>query len=106
MFGVTTRMRAEVMPMSRTVIAAFLCLLGPVCPTAAHPASAAELHDYPRITIRVYNYAGVAADQLRRAQEVTEHIFGKAGIDVTWIACPLAEELRPNYPDCQKSPGN
>jgi len=42
-----------------------------------------------RITILVYNYAGMSADTLTRAEDEMTRIFHHAGVDATWRDCLL-----------------
>jgi hypothetical protein len=43
------------------------------------------------VNICVYNYAGVPGSVLDRAQATAGSIFAKAGLHVTWHACPGSE---------------
>ncbi len=40
-----------------------------------------------QIRIRVYDYAGVSEDVLRKAEDVTTGIFQKVGVDFVWFTC-------------------
>lgn len=40
-----------------------------------------------QIRIRVYDYAGVSEDVLRKAEDVTTGIFQKVGVDLVWFTC-------------------
>lgn len=40
-----------------------------------------------QIRIRVYDYAGVSEDVLRKAEGVTAGIFQKVGVDFVWYTC-------------------
>ncbi len=40
-----------------------------------------------RITILVYDYAGVKAETLSKAEQETSRIFRHSGVDITWLHC-------------------
>jgi hypothetical protein len=42
-----------------------------------------------RMTVLVYDYAGVQANTLVKAEQVTGRIFGHSGIEVTWRPCRI-----------------
>jgi hypothetical protein len=42
-----------------------------------------------RITILVYDYAGVQADTLLKAEQETSRIFRHSGVEVTWRPCRI-----------------
>jgi hypothetical protein len=47
------------------------------------------------LTIRIFDYASVPSDTLRQAFLVAQGIFGKAGIETTWLTCrPSVDERR------------
>jgi hypothetical protein len=54
------------------------------------------------INVRVYNYAGVPADTLARAEDEIARIFGKAGLNLEWTACPTSEDELERQPSCQE----
>jgi hypothetical protein len=50
-----------------------------------------------KIEVHLYNYSGVTAEALARAEQETARIYGRAGIAVVWRDCPLtAEQLAQN----------
>jgi len=50
------------------------------------------------VTVRIYNYAGVPAQDLAAAEQTANQIFAAAGIPVTWIDC--STPLRPTGRTC------
>jgi hypothetical protein len=52
------------------------------------------------ITVRLHDYAHVPAPILHRAEGDVVEIFRPAGVDVTFVDCPLTEELESSYPSC------
>jgi hypothetical protein len=74
--------------------------------TVAAASSAAK--DAPRevetrfqITVRVYNYAGVASGTLLRAEEEGTRIFRKAGVEVVWLECSVSPSPEGQATPCQ-----
>jgi len=59
----------------------------------------------PRITVRMYDYVHAPRQVLNRAEQEASAIFGKAGIEVEWIDCPLTEAQIPRYPACAEPLG-
>jgi hypothetical protein len=59
---------------------------------------AAQTPETPlKIEVNLYNYSGVSAAALARAQQETARIYGRLGIAMEWRNCPLtAEELAHN----------
>jgi hypothetical protein len=56
--------------------------------SAAHAATVdAAPHQQGAVSIRTYNYAAVAGDQMSEAQSEAAHIFKGAGIWLEWIEC-------------------
>jgi hypothetical protein len=55
-------------------------------------AAAAESHDQPPVEVRVYDYASVPVDVLDRAQNEVRHLYGRIGVDTTWL------QTRPQSP--------
>jgi hypothetical protein len=47
------------------------------------------------ITILVYDYAGVQADTLSKAEQETSRIFRHSGVDITWRPCRTAGSSSP-----------
>jgi hypothetical protein len=42
-----------------------------------------------RLTVLVYDYAGVQEDTLAKAEQVTSRIFRHSGVEVTWRPCRI-----------------
>ncbi len=59
----------------------------------------------PRLSIHVYNYAGVPVQTLLLAEQEAARILQSAGMTVAWLDCPLAPEQANQFPACQESPG-
>lgn len=53
-----------------------------------------------RITLRVYNFPKLPHGMLASAEETATVIFHHAGIDVTWVDCPLSSSELAEYPAC------
>jgi hypothetical protein len=58
--------------------------------TAVWPKDLAQ--ESPRVAISVFNYSGISSEILIRAEEVSSHVFGEAGIHVEWVNCSSADE--------------
>lgn len=54
-----------------------------------------------RLTVAVYNLAGVPPGALAEALETAERIFEKAGIRTEWVECPRSPEGLRQYPKCE-----
>ena len=59
----------------------------------------------PRISVHIYNYAGVPLQTLLKAEDEAARIFQPAGIRALWLDCPLAPEQAAQFPGCQEPPG-
>jgi hypothetical protein len=46
-----------------------------------------------RLTVLVYDYAGVQGDTLAKAEQVTSRIFHHSGVEVTWRLCRIPGSL-------------
>jgi hypothetical protein len=55
----------------------------------------------PKIQIFVYNYAGVSAETLARAERAATRIFSRTAIETEWLDCPLTPDQEAQYPACQ-----
>jgi hypothetical protein len=60
-------------------------------PTAVAKAKRPHL----TVTIHVYNYAEVSPETLVQAEQATDVIFRKLGIDIRWLSAPLSPLTRP-----------
>jgi len=67
------------------------------------PVSGAD--SLPTITVRVYNYARVKAAILADAEREATRIFAAAGLETTWLECPLDAAEFERRPACQQSMG-
>jgi hypothetical protein len=47
------------------------------------------------LVVRLYDAYGVSAGELATAQATAGSILGKAGIPLTWVACPCNEQVGP-----------
>ena len=56
----------------------------------------------PRITVRLYNFAGVSDGVLDRAEGISTQIFHDAGIRIIWTPCPRNSAERNPYPNCRE----
>jgi hypothetical protein len=54
-----------------------------------------------KIQVFVYNYAGVSAETLARAEREAARIYSRTGIETEWLACPLTPGEAADYPACQ-----
>lgn len=78
----------------------FVLILGFFLPTATNlwgkaPGRAkSDVGESARVTISVYNDAGVPGDVVTQAEKQAEQVFQRAGIVVTWLNCtvPAASE--------------
>ena len=59
-----------------------------------------EVKAGPRIIIRMHDYAGVKGDTVERAEKETARIFRKAGIETSWVECPVTHAELAQYPAC------
>ncbi len=58
-----------------------------------------------KITMWVYNLAGVPASILTRAEKEARRIFHEVGIQTVWRECPLSSAEIENLSGCQPNPG-
>lgn len=56
------------------------------------------------ITIRVYNFAGIAAGEIARAQQEADDIFSRANVGLSWLDCTYADG-KPADPTCNAISG-
>lgn len=68
----------------------------------APPVGAAGLD--LKITILVYNYAGLPQGVMAQAESEAERIYRRADIGMEWLDCPLSREQADQYPACQVAP--
>jgi hypothetical protein len=86
---------------SWTLIFAVLAAMEPVKEGFAGTRHHVSFSHTEGITIRLYEYAQVPAPTLQRAEDDVVRIFRPAGVDVTFVECPLTEKLESSYPACQ-----
>jgi len=72
-------------------------LLWALAATLQAEASKPEL----KIQVFVYNYAGVPAETLARAEREAARIYNRTGIQTEWLGCPLTPDEALRYPTCQ-----
>jgi len=53
-----------------------------------------------KLAVRTYNYAAVSGHTLLHAEEHAMEIFGRAGIDLTWVDCPISPREVEKFPAC------
>lgn len=58
-----------------------------------------------RIEVLVYNYAGLPAGALARAEQEAARIYQRVGLATEWLDCPLAPAEAAQFPNCQLAPG-
>lgn len=58
-----------------------------------------------RITVLVYNYAGISREAVAEAERGAGRIFEHAGIDTDWLDCPLYPDQAADHPACLVTPG-
>ena len=56
----------------------------------------------PKITVRVYDYAQVPKWVLTDAKKIAADIFREAGIETSWLDCPVSPASHPKNPVCLK----
>jgi len=66
--------------------------------------SLCQAQSEPRLSVHVYNYAGVPVQTLLRAEQEAARTFQPAGITAAWLDCPLTPEQASQFPACQESP--
>jgi len=55
-----------------------------------------------RVTVRVYDYARTSRETLAKGESEAMQILRRAGIDTTWVDCPLAAAGGQLHPVCQE----
>jgi hypothetical protein len=82
---------------SRLGLALFLTYAS-LCHAAVQSTAPAD--GSPRITVRVYNYAGVSRATLAGAEKQASRIFREAGIETSWQDCPTSHAQEEAFPGC------
>jgi hypothetical protein len=60
--------------------------------------SAAEVQ--PRLTVLLYDFAGIAPDVLAMAKRQTAKVYGSSGVEIDWIACAASFSKNELNPEC------
>jgi hypothetical protein len=99
-----SRSKSRYFVASRTLLFTFLAAVPAKQGFAGgrHPRSSSPS---VRINVRLYNWARVPAEILRRAEDDVAGIFLLAGVHTTFVDCPLAREQMSSYPACQGAAG-
>jgi|SRR5579871_5200275 len=58
------------------------------------------------LTVGVYNYAKVPENELAHAQQEAAEVFGRAGIQIRWVACPVTHGCVERLRDCNRALAN
>ncbi len=58
-----------------------------------------------RLTVRVYDYAGVPAKVMTAAENEARRLLRRAGIETEWSGCPKNPNERDRYPNCREPLG-
>lgn len=58
-----------------------------------------------RLTLRVYNYAGMDSASLIRSEKIADKILQKEGIETVWVDCPTSTHNTSSYPACDTPRG-
>src|SRR5215470_1554143 len=59
----------------------------------------------PKLTLRVYNYAGLDASTLTSSEKVATAIFRGVGIDPAWVDCPTSKPTAVVFQACDSPMG-
>jgi hypothetical protein len=87
------------------LIVAFLPAVGPAKQAlASHP----EKNPSPSlgIIVRLYDQAQVPAEILQRAENDVVQVFRTAGVNTSFVNCPITREHGHSYLACQEAPGS
>jgi hypothetical protein len=75
--------------------------------SVAVPAGGADQAEALWVRVFVYNYAGLPAGCVDRAQREAGRIYRQIGVHVEWIDCPMSERgTRPAVCDTRRGPSN
>ena len=58
-----------------------------------------------KITVLVYDYAGVPAEIKSQAEKEAERIYRHGRVSIEWLDCPLSSGEVAQYPACEVAPG-
>jgi hypothetical protein len=61
------------------------------------------LREPAELTVGVYNYAKLSADELGNAEQEAAEVFSRAGIQLRWIACPVSHGDADKLRDCNEA---
>ena len=96
-----TNARSESRISRRSLALSFLLALGWLRPLCAEtPESGLKL------AVRTYNYAAVPSHFLIEAEQHAAEIFHRAGIELTWIDCPVSRSEIEKFPTCTPITGD
>ena len=56
-------------------------------PVLAETPSTARTEPHPKITVRIYDMAGMNSKTLQGAKKVATRVLQKAGVDINWLSC-------------------
>ena len=59
-----------------------------------------------KIEVHIYDYSGVSADVLTRAEQETARIYGRVGVEMEWRNCARTAEEAAQNPICELLPGS
>jgi hypothetical protein len=84
------------------------CLLGlGLAITVACPEQALQPSSNPapavKLTVRVYDFAGLSPQALRRAEDETSRLFEHAGVKLVWIDCPVSKVDKAKEEPCEEA---
>ncbi|HJZ66084.1 MAG TPA: hypothetical protein VKD70_17285 [Candidatus Acidoferrum sp.] len=84
-----------------------VCLIPFFLPLLAQPAKekTKSFSAGPKLTLRVYNYAGLDPSSLASSEKVATSIFQNVGIDPVWVDCPTSKLNAVAYQACDSPMG-
>jgi len=59
-----------------------------------------------KIEVHIYDYSGVSADVVTRAEQETARIYGRVGVAVEWRNCARTAKEAAQNPSCEVLPGS
>jgi len=67
----------------------------------AQTSSGSQAQLSSTVTVYIYNYAHVSRRTLNGAEEEASRILLKAGVEASWVDCPVTSDEIPKYPACR-----
>jgi hypothetical protein len=58
------------------------------------------------IAVRVYDFAAIPVEEVKRAQQEADDIFARSNVRLTWLDCTLDAERQPADPTCNAVSGS